>query len=102
MHAQQKSGRVANTALRRALPVGTTFVCEFIGANRHLCRPGLEKTRRRVVSQTPREMVSEFLDGPSPGEVIWLTWAHCVARHEDGAYILSTKQDGDDFLRISV
>ena len=94
--------KVSIAGVKAKLSVGTEFVGEFIGVNAQICRPGLQKTRRRVTKNNT-ELVSTFLDGPRVGEAIYLTWRGLTADETDGAIVLSMHDNGaaEPFLRIT-
>lgn len=73
--------RISISALRKRLPVGSTFTAEFI--------PTGEKTKRKVVGQTTHEMVSEILDGEKAGRWSYCSWTNVIANQENGVITLS-------------
>lgn len=100
--------------LQEKLKVGTTFTATFLGKP-VVVRGNLRDTEipvppasaRRVVKQTTTEMVSEILDGPRAGELMYCAWDGVKAREEAGEITLSQTdeaRDGPktyDFVRIS-
>lgn len=89
--------------VKRRLAPGVEFVGEFVGVNAHRCPPGLQKTRRRVVKNAS-QLVSEFLDGPKVGELIYLRWVHTSAEERDGAIFLTMTEvrPPEKFLKITL
>jgi hypothetical protein len=102
------------TELRKLLTVGVEFDAEAIGGmnTRVLSNLGVTSlkkpdseifTRRRVVKQTAREMVTVYLSGPKEGREIHCDWKGVKARQFDGGDIILTMTDNgreEDFLRI--
>lgn len=95
--------KISIAEIRRRLKPGTPYIAEFIGAvNTRLCDPGMERTKRIVVTNTTTEMKSRFLDGPKEGQDIYLRWVGVSADSRDG-YIYLSQSDGKtagEFLRI--
>jgi hypothetical protein len=91
--------KISIADVKKRLGVGVEFVGEFVGDNAKFCRPGMEKTRRRVVTNNT-QLVSEFLDGPKVGQVIYCKWAGVTADERDGGIFLTS--DGEEFLKITI
>lgn len=84
------------TKLRQLLAVGVEYTATNTLALR---KEMLTPFRRRVVKQTPKGMVSVFLEGPKIGQTIHLDWTGVRAvKHGDGKIDLS--DDGRVFLQI--
>jgi len=90
-------------ALRRKLPVGSTYSGTWIGPP---CGTP-QTTRRRVVSQSARLMQSIILDGPESGRTMRLEWKGVSASESIDGVTLSaqeritrTRADYVPFLKI--
>lgn len=60
----------------------------------------MECTRRRVISNTAKEMRSLLLTGPEEGREIWNTWDGVTASEENGDIYLI--REGEKYLKITI
>ncbi len=88
-----KSEPLSIVALRRKLPVGSTYFATFLGP---IAVNKPRTTRRRVVSQSSRLMQSIILDGS--GRTIRLDWKG--VRASEALDVITLEEDGGPFLKI--
>lgn len=81
--------------LRRRLPVGATFTSTFIGKNSSIARPTMLQTKRRVLKQSARDMVSVITQGEHTGENIWVNWKFVSATVDDTGKVTVYMQEHD-------
>ena len=95
--------KISIAEVKRRLTVGVEFTGEFVGRNANRCQPGMQRTRRRV-RKNKTELVSELLDGPKTGELIYLDWKNVVADERDGSIFLTMMEvePPEEFLKITL
>jgi hypothetical protein len=95
--------KLSIAALKRRLTEGVEYTGEFIGKNATICRPGLQVTRRVVVSNKS-DLVSRFIDGPKAGGTIYLPWNGKTADERDGSIYVSNSHVNppEEFLKITL
>jgi hypothetical protein len=95
--------KIAIAEVKRRLAVGTEYTGEFVGVNARMCAPGMQVTRRRVVNNKT-QLVSELLDGPKAGQLIYLNWKNVVADERDGSIFLTMTETPkpEEFLKITL
>jgi len=79
--------KIAVAALRRLLSEGV----EFFGTLPNAPDPAMRTCRRRVVSNSSHQLVSELLEGPKAGNNIYLDWKGVSVVISDGRYALRQK-----------
>jgi hypothetical protein len=89
--------------VKRRLAPGVEFTGEFVGTNAARCKPGMQVTRRKVVSNKS-QLVSQFIDGPKAGETIYLNWTGVTADERDGSIYLTMTEVSppEEFLKITL
>lgn len=92
--------KVTVKQLRSLLRVGTEFIGTFTGSNASRCVAGMQRTKRRVVKNTPRTIISLMLDGPHEGAEIDLELTGVQIEHRGNSYYL--RIEGEEFLCVTI
>lgn len=80
--------------LRNKLVPGVEFVGSHMRTGDVACR--------KVIGQSPKEMICQLLDGKNKGQLIYLQWKDMQATQSGDDIVITRKGDAGPFFKINI